>query len=1330
MYKFIYYVLIMVLPTSPAPFTPEPEKTPKESPGLLRRFFSVVKNALGFSTPAPTPQSLTQKATPTPKTEEAGKTEQIGKKKIYKRKVEEEREGEGEEEVSEEPLKKKRRTEASSEESEEWAMAIPTKPFTFLFLEKKENIKQEALSILQTYPNRNEKLKSLYSDWTSVFQGTSDDIEKHKFIFFELLFSAIDSESSEQKVASLTAVEALLKETELFPKGFDALVGSVIKDQDLHTKGPLFLKNMAAINLSGTAGEKILTQFAFLYKHNKEALLHYANENLSEFLVKNNQAYVQNLYSAIQNTTDIAKKLSSVELLGSLLKEKEGFSVCVDKDLSFVATLSQSLKQHIVAVSKDLLSETNPEKKLALFTKLTSLLPQGVQRFTAMILESEEIKEPKIAHLCMALVHEVLAEKLELNTAEKIVGRLFFVLDKKKEAIEKLFATNEQFDAKKLDKTLKQYTTALLNKLAELHPTNRKGLFGTKRIKTKEYSIGLMHENAYAIAVADALLNKKGMLHAHILDEAKELLIKHTKPIFPFDEHLEVTIESLKNKKIVETLSSIKEVGKTGDQAVRNTLCLSKEVPLSIKAMRQTLLATLFSRSVQIGYGTCHCYSISRLATIEDFAEVLRHGQLVRSTNGSETTFYATPKMPLYSLEDRIVVQEGVLATSGADLFAVPHFKAAFTQLGVGQKELQEELENVLEAEKNKERGRGKGTVSLLSVFKTIQAKKNIQEGPFQEALALAASVTGEMPLRRFHDNALGSMFFPLLTTKGTQITTFNHARQAIGQSIADLALQINRNSKRAKELKKGDFSNFPELESIRICIAPPSTPEKRYAEAGLYFYDDREKAFTKITDEKALAEYFLAIAEKIAGKKAPNKSSEVLVKIGKKISEHFKKEVTQEEFTKTSAYQKYSFTPFDFPLSPSKFDSFWSTYLKPTEKTGKTFSLAEKKNEFTKDLLTTFASWRKVASTKQLSIPAKFPGIDDHAIEYPGHAVNLTPNHSTLIPNDGETVEEMVKRKLDLCMTQKVAASGKIVESVKGWIEKEFVPMVVEELKKKHGVLTKEQEEAFGKIMASLKATIEERQKKAPDMGVSAFLKEAVVPLIEQAYKTTTGKEKLGFIGMNDLARACFEGLVETVKPSSQYVLHIGDALWQTEHKAKSYPIDLCLYPNLLTGEYETIYFSDYPGYSYSQCCQFNELSCFTDIEALKKRLPRMLLELDSQSQRNLVEFQKQFEKEFLALKNRKEEVALVLQEVRNYEELVQKGQKLPEGLQKMLQIRAEKQKLLKNICSAQTDPTKGIDATRMPNTTEAAKIGELFDSESDRFFELLRKEFVGMSD
>ena len=737
-----------------------------------------------------------------------------------------------------------------------------------------------------------------------------------------------------------------------------------------------------------------------------------------------------------------------------------------------------------------------------------------------------------------------------------------------------LFTEDKKVQFSEFDQFLQNETACLLKTIFDtFHP---------HRLKAPDFfeNRALLFENRFVVELAKALLCS-GELNFWLVDDIKKQLKIKGANSSALDQELFVTLDALKNLAFQQAFKKIGTTSKQGMMAVGATLALdvNQEVSASYvrQAVCQAVLANFLVRFRHMDYHSCYAYSVSNVAkrkspelVIEEFNDILQHGALTRNIDGKECKFLALPKMTSYHL-----VKELNSKIKACNLWEQANLQCAFTAIGADQLAVDKALKGLKKAGKK---------LTLFTLFSELKTNFTGFKKEGLKAAELFLATLTEMPLLRMWNNAIAGMFFTPFTSTPDQISTHTVFKRALVKTLAafvEEAKESNAHCHSLLAMKDAVTASpcftaphFAPLERVRIFVRPPIKIERRYAECHLYVQgkkgDAQAAKFKEIKNEKELGvafkELFLEVLKNMQAEKAyqivNGLSSEF---VGKKFSSIF-----DPLFAQDLAYDPlYENKPWSFLLGPAYFDTFWKIYYDASLPSQK-ISFANKEAGIV-DLLQWAVKMQKKSTNPNEVVAAKYPGNDPVSV-YPGHAVFLTPNHPTMIPKDGQTVEAMLKEKMQIVKNITVSMAPNVVKEAKRW---SVHYLETNEIKSK----------AIAKFQKKLEKIEENEEQK-----LTAFLQ----TLVNEIQKITE-KETVEDVSLDELAVFCLQELLTDVpQADDNLVIHFGDSMWEYEPEgAKStIPIDVCFYPDLISQKWSMVYLASTSKYSFVKQLNPPELS------------------------------------------------------------------------------------------------------------------------------------------
>lgn len=619
----------------------------------------------------------------------------------------------------------------------------------------------------------------------------------------------------------------------------------------------------------------------------------------------------------------------------------------------------------------------------------------------------------------------------------------------------------------------------------------------------------------------------------------------------------------------------------------------------------------------------------------EEYNDILEHGALKRDIDGKECSFLALPKMVPFLLGKELLPN-----TKAKKLWEYDHLARAFQIMGasksavdaaitaVARKKLPLTLQHILvETQVNKvlqdkaifqiaamsemplSRIWNNAIAGLLFTPLTAKYEQIITHDVFKIALLLTLMSLIKQSKSRNTSTLMAELIkhIPRIAEVEIQGEDFSdilpHFRklrhQIFGLSekkrteriYADKELLQRRPDDPVglynaltyvdADLHKGKIDltapHFASLARLRIFVEPSDKLERHSPEAHLYL--EKSNGFIRINTAqecgKALQEIFIDILKELKATAVKNK---IMAFSPTKIAQEFHSFFTPLFSCDASGGfdPLYDNTPWSFMLAPSRFDSFWKIYLaKKNSIPSQTIQFSNNPNAV-KEFLHWAEQLRKKAGTSaKLLVPAKYPGRAPIEV-YPGHAITLTPNHPTMIPRAGQTVEAMMQEKMQKVLDLPAKTASRTIKEAKRW--------AIEYLN------------SWLKNTASASTAVNKLRKqmvlfeKNSALKLQDYLKKVIAEVL-----LLTEQEKLSEVALDEFSIGCFREIcsdIPDVVESS--VIQFGDSLLEHEPvKSKiSLPVQACFYPNCLTDQWSTFYFANSQKYSYTQPLQPSELT------------------------------------------------------------------------------------------------------------------------------------------
>ena len=376
---------------------------------------------------------------------------------------------------------------------------------------------------------------------------------------------------------------------------------------------------------------------------------------------------------------------------------------------------------------------------------------------------------------------------------------------------------------------------------------------------------------------------------------------------------------------------------------------------------------------------------------------------------------------------------------------------------------------------------------------------------------------------------------------------------------------------------------HFAALENLRIFVEPPSSLKRSYAECCLYIQEG--DSFTKITSSnalgKALKKIFVSIVTEM-------KETTIAHQIGQ-LSDMSIAQKFQSFFTPLLSCDasgsfdvNYDNTPWSFMLAPAYFDTFWGVYFAAPK-----IDTPSNKINFTnnpnaaQELLEWAEKMRaSLGADPKTRIPAKYPGNIPYSA-YPGHAITLTPNHPTMIPPLGKTVEMMLQEKMAVVKSLTIVNAKTTVKEAKTWAEEYLTKSLKDTLS------VSKLSQAIQKFKNEM-AHLENNPALRLEVYLDTLCKK-VTALIED--------EEISALDLDELSNFCLQALLTDIPGAEESIIvHFGDSMWEHQPQEKtSLPIEACFYPNLVTKKWSTIYLASSDKYDYVKLFQPPELTIYT---------------------------------------------------------------------------------------------------------------------------------------
>ena len=926
----------------------------------------------------------------------------------------------------------------------------------------------------------------------------------------------------------------------------------------------------------------------------------------------------------------------------------------------------------------------------------------------------------QLQKFCSSLIEHVADNGLTATAAKTHLARFLFLLDKQKDVLTQKFPASFTKQTAFLEKQVARFLDQIC-KSSHPHKAELPDIFAEEVVKGKASKHGLMFENQYALTIAEILLRPDGSLYPGLLDDAKKQLVASKKGVTAIDRHILEVFDALKKPEIERALLKIGATCPVGKQIVKATLGLNADELVTAPQARICALAALLGRWRQIGYGTCHVYSASAAQTkispetvLNEYNAVLAKGSLSRHIEGREVTFAAIPKMTLYALARNL--DSNITAEK---LGTVAPLRRAFEILGASHESVNAAITAIRQTAK---------PLTVLAIFNHLKPQlTDLTEDAWQMAHFTGAGI-GEMPLPRVWNNAIGSMFFPPLTSKHETFENHTMFKNSILKTFTKF-IDLAKVRKTTALKNKLDLTqpHFAALEKLRIFVAPPDVLARRYGECSLYIQegDTLRKIETEEQCGAAIKEIFLEIATQM---KLPALIKKLNSYTDAQVAQRFLTEFSTLHSVSESFDPLYVNKPWSFKLVPTYFDSFWSTYLK-TETT----TAPSKKIQFSdthnaaKNLLEWAATLRTQAGTSpQFVVPAKFPPGIPHDV-YGGHAIVLTPNHPTMIPREGQTVDAMLQEKMEKVASLTTATARKTIEEATDWAEKYI---------KKH---YKSQSGAPGaeEIIARFKDAMTPLESSKPPLQLQVYLTELTKKVTEACTQAQEAPHKIDPVSLDELSNFCLHGLLSDIKGAEKnVVLHFGDSLWEYEPKGGnvSVPLDLCFFPNPLTGKWHTAYLGTTARHAYEKPCQIPLLTIYGEPQSLRKESTEQEILVTSPDVRQKI---RALTESFITTWNRclslkdtfsaAEKEALI--SCRSFDDLDEALNKIQpseqiQALRELIDLKKTQQRDFRQFCRTQSpsvEPTR--DAVYITRLLSDARLKAL-DSTADDFLTLLKEQ------
>lgn len=763
-------------------------------------------------------------------------------------------------------------------------------------------------------------------------------------------------------------------------------------------------------------------------------------------------------------------------------------------------------------------------------------------------------------------------------------------------------------------------------------------------------------ENNTVFEIAKALLHPDGTLNKEALTSVKNLFQYHGNSDSPFDNHQLIVLDNLNNPAVQAAFEKIGKVNEVGNQIVRTTLCLPDDTVTTSYHARRVALASFLGRLRHLEYNSCYSYAVSMAVktlapfmVFEEYNDILQHGALKRHLDGREYTFLAAPKMTRAVLDKELTAK-----TTSKELWEHPHLVQAFGVIGASKqtvdsaiREIQREkltltLQGIFDALKAK-----LPPISKELWKKAFFTAAALVEMPLSRIWNNAIASMFFTPFTTNYKQISTHDIFKISILR-TLITFVEQSKDPKAKScLAELSKDIPRLSlarlegedfsdllshyyaldsetsslslaERTKRIQKdkvlckrypkdpvGLFNTlhyivedvpkcaisltapyFAPLDALRFFVEPPEALHKTFGECHLYKQEG--ETLLKITTQDefgaALKEILIKIVRNMGVDTALSKVSSFSgTQIAGTFQSFFKPLLSCDG---SGAYDSlYDNTPWSFKIAPSYFDSFWPICFRAQKIAMPTKTiLVSTIAGFARDLLEWAEKARKrLGNSPKVLIPAKYPGKTPVSV-YPGHAFVLTPNHPTMIPKSGQTIESMLQEKMEKARALTVKSGLNTIQEAKNWAH-EYITTALN----------------GKKLPNEITAIITAFQNEMALLEKNSSLKlERYLSIFVAKVAAATNQLKLQDFVIDELSNFCLQGLFSDIPGSEQSaVIHFGDSMY--EHalpKAKgSIPVNACLYPNLVTNTWNTLYLAATKTYNFVKQFRFNELVIYDSI-------------------------------------------------------------------------------------------------------------------------------------
>lgn len=757
-------------------------------------------------------------------------------------------------------------------------------------------------------------------------------------------------------------------------------------------------------------------------------------------------------------------------------------------------------------------------------------------------------------------------------------------------------------------------------------------------------------ENNTVFEIAKALLHPNGALNKEALVSIRNLFLYHGNEESAFDSHVCSVLDDLHNPSVQAAFEKIGQVNEIGNQIVRATLCLPEEMATTLYHVRKVALASFLGRLRHLEYHSCYSYAVGMSVkaltphmVFEEYNDILQRGALRRHLDGKEYIFLAAPKMTRAVFDKELREK-----TSSKELWKQPHLAAAFELVAankqlvnnairaVQSKQLPLTLQRIFDALKvetprisealrqkafftaaasvemplsriwnnaiagmfftpftTKYKQISTHDIFKISILRTLITFVQLSQDP--KATSLQRELTQSIP-RLSSVRLEGEDFSDLLP--------HYHAvsREIEGYTQDERTQYIMEDKefcKRRPEDPVGLFNAilyivedvpnceasltapyFAPLEILRFFVEPPEVPHRVYGECHLY--KQEKLCLTKITTQKEFGAVLKDIFMKIAHKMGIDDVVERINRSsGKQIAQQF-----QSSFTpllscdRSGTYDsQYDNTPWSFKLAPAYYGSFWPICFRAQkiDIPSKTIQVSTI-TDFAKELLEWSEKIRKrLGDSPKVLIPAKYPGKTPVEI-YPGHAFVLTPNHPTMIPKNGQTIDSMLQEKMEKVRMLTVNCGSNIIQEAKSWAF-EYITKTLN---------GKKSEASIGAVIDSFKKELSTLEKNG-SLKLESYLSTVVAKVA-----ALTGQRALPDFVIDELSNFCLQGLFSDLPGSEQsVVIHFGDSMYEhiPPRAAGSIPQIACLYPDLVTNGWNTLYLASKENYTCVKQLRFDEL-------------------------------------------------------------------------------------------------------------------------------------------